>query len=68
MMCKGSLTEMTMPGEIHYGSPNIVVDMNDEQKFKNFVRVALTVVGRVLFTYEIVDSNPSYVHLQTVIY
>ena len=68
MMCQGGLTESTIPGVIHYESPKIVIRLDDPQKFENFKRAAFAVVGRTLFTYELVVENESFVHLQTVFY
>ena len=66
MMCSDETSPDLFPGTIQYQRPNIVIVIENDQKFKKFLNHTLTVLGRELFTYEMVEKTQAFVRLRTI--
>ena len=65
LMCTTDVEMDTLPGTFKYERPNVVITLDDPDKFKDFLKLSLSVVGRKAFTFELVEKTPSFVKLCT---
>lgn len=65
IMCTTDISFEQMPGRMQYQRPTVVVTLDDEDRFKEFMRRALMIVGRDYFKFELIEKTESFVKLQT---
>ena len=67
LMCTTDVKMDSLPGQFKYERPNVVITLDDPDKFKEFLKMSLSVVGRKAFTFELIEKTPSFVRLCTAI-
>ena len=65
LLCTPSTTRDDMPGRVEYQRPCVVVMLDDEMKFNQFIRTVFTVIGRPCFKFNMVNLTESFVKLRT---